>query len=234
MNFEEEKNIAVILMAGKGERISSSLPKQYMVIDGKELFLHTAKPFLDCSLIDFVLFVVPSSYEKKTEEILGKNQISKEYAVIPGSFSREESANEAIQYLSQKKTNPFSTILFQDGDRPFVSEKIISENIYSAKEFGAVVTAFPAINSLAVSSDGYELSSYLPRERVYSLQTPQTFSFSLLRDAFSQAKKPLKAYTDEGSLILEVLGKKPRIVLGEKKNIKITYIEDFDVFGEKI
>lgn len=234
MNFEEEKNIAVILMAGKGERFSSSLPKQYVLIGSKELFLYTIKPFLACPLIDFLLFAVLSSFEKKTEEILIKNKISKEYAVIPGSFSREESSYEAIKFLKNKKTNPSSTILFQDGDRPFLEEKTILDNVYSAKQFSAVVTAFPATDSLALSEDGYTLSSYLPREKIYCLQTPQTFSFSLLDKAFSQAKKPLRDYTDEGSLVLDALGKKPRVVLGKKKNVKITYQEDFAAFEEKI
>ena len=234
MNFEEEKNIAVILMAGKGERFSSSLPKQYVLIGSKELFLYTIEPFLTCPLIDFLLFVVPSSFEKKTEEILPKNNISKEYAVIPGSFSREESSYEAIKFLKDKKTNPSSTILFQDGDRPFLEEKTILDNVYSAKQFSAVVTAFPATDSLALSEDGYTLSSYLPREKIYCLQTPQTFAFSLLDKAFSQAKKPLRDYTDEGSLVLDALGKKPRVILGTKKNVKITYQEDFAAFEEKI
>lgn len=234
MNFEEEKNIAVILMAGKGERFSSSLPKQYVFIGSKELFLHTIEPFLACPLIDFLLFVVPSSFEKKTEEILLKNKISKEYAVIPGSFSREESSYEAIKYLKDKKTNPSSIILFQDGDRPFLEEKTILDNVYSAKQFSAVVTAFPATDSLALSEDGYSLSSYLPREKIYCLQTPQTFAFSLLDKTFSQAKKPLRDYTDEGSLVLDALGKKPRVILGKKKNVKITYQEDFAAFEEKI
>lgn len=234
MNFEEEKNIAVILMAGKGERFSSSLPKQYVLIGSKELFLYTIEPFLACPLIDFLLFVVPSSFEKKTEEILIKNKISKEYAVIPGSFSREESSYEAIKYLKDKKTNPSSIILFQDGDRPFLEEKTILDNVYSAKQFSAVVTAFPATDSLALSEDGYSLSSYLPREKIYCLQTPQTFAFSLLDKAFSQAKKPLRDYTDEGSLALDALGKKPRVILGKKKNVKITYQEDFAAFEEKI
>lgn len=234
MNFEEEKNIAVILMAGKGERFSSSLPKQYVLIGSKELFLYTIEPFLTCPLIDFLLFVVPSSFEKKTEEILIKNKISKECAVIPGSFSREESSYEAIKFLKDKKTNPSSIILFQDGDRPFLEEKTILDNVYSAKQFSAVVTAFRATDSLALSEDGYTLSSYLPREKIYCLQTPQTFAFSLLDKAFSQAKKPLRDYTDEGSLVLDALGKKPRVILGKKKNVKITYQEDFAAFEEKI
>lgn len=234
MNFEEEKNIAVVLMAGKGERFSSSLPKQYVLIGSKELFLYTIDPFLTCPLIDFLLFVVPSSFEKKTEEILIKNKISKEYTVIPGSFSREESSYEAIKFLKDKKTNPSSIILFQDGDRPFLEEKTILDNVYSAKQFSAVVTAFRATDSLALSEDGYTLSSYLPREKIYCLQTPQTFAFSLLDKAFSQAKKPLRDYTDEGSLVLDALGKKPRVIFGKKKNVKITYQEDFAAFEEKI
>ena len=234
MNFEEEKNIAVILMAGKGERFSSSLPKQYVLIGSKELFLYTIEPFLTCPLIDFLLFVVPSSFEKKTEEILLKNNISKEYAVIQGSSSRKESYCEAIKFLKDKKKKPYYKILFQDGDRPFLEEKTILDNVYSAKQFYAVVTAFPATDSLALSEDGYTLSSYLPREKIYCLQTPQTFTFSLLDKAFSQAKKPLRDYTDEGSLVLDALGKKPRVILGTKKNVKITYQEDFAAFEEKI
>ncbi len=227
MNFQNKMNIAIILMAGKGERFSSSLPKQFMKFDEEELFLYPYDVFAISPCIDFVILVVPKGFEKYTENLLSKNEAFKEHVVINGASSREESTFEALKFLYDSNVNKSSLILIHDGDRPFLTEKLIEDNIETAKINGAAVTAIPSTDSLAMmTNDKDGIEYYLKRSNVYQLQTPQTFEFSLLYEAFSLCKDSLKDYTDEGSLMLSSLGRKPKIVLGDKRNIKITFRSD--------
>ncbi len=231
MKFEDKKNIGVILMAGKGERFSSDLPKQYLKFDSKELFLHSFDVFSSSRNIDFILLVVPEGYEDLTRDILSKKRRHKEYSIIQGALSREESAFMALKFLLDNNVNKESTVLIHDGDRPFVTRKLLEENINSAKDNGAALTAIPSTDSLAMmSEDKIGIDHYLQRSCIYQLQTPQTFKFSVLYEAFLKAKKPLNVYTDEGSLVIDSLGIKPKIVLGDKGNVKITFRSDARLF----
>lgn len=218
-------------MAGKGERFSSGLPKQYLKFDNKELFLHSFDVFSSSPDIDFLLLVVAEGYEKLTENVLSSKRKRKEYAIITGANSREESAFNALKYLFENHANPESTILIHDGDRPFLTRKLLEDNIDSVKMNGAALTAIPSTDSLAMMSEDKDgIDHYLQRSSIYQLQTPQTFTFSLLYEAFLKTKKPLSTYTDEGSLVIDSLGVKPKIVLGDKGNVKITFRSDARLF----
>lgn len=227
MDFAKEKNIAVLLMAGSGSRFSSEEPKQYFLIKDKPLFYFAANMLNISSVIDYVLYVVPKGYVAKTENLILSSGLNKEHVVIEGGDSREESSFIALQYLKERKTNENSIILIQDADRPFITESLIEENIKRAKKDGAALTMLPSTDSLAIVSDS-KVEKYLPRKDVYQLQTPQTFVFSLLFEAFSNANHPLNEYTDDGSILLERGKIKPAIVLGFKNNVKITEKVDLD------
>lgn len=232
MNFEKECNIAILLMAGEGRRFGFSLPKQYFFINGKPLFYYAAKTLNDSKLIDFIIYVVPNGYISKTEGMISDFKLEKKHTVIEGSSSREESSFNAIKFLSCKGVNENSIILIQDADRPFLDEKLIENNINGAKEAGAALTMVPSTDSLAYVSNN-EVEYYLPRNKVYLLQTPQTFKFNVIYNAFLNAALPLKEYTDEGSLVMEGKTTKPYVVLGNKKNLKITEEVDLKMFEEK-
>lgn len=232
MIFVKESNIAILLMAGEGSRFSSSCPKQYFLINEKPLFFYAAKKLNLSSLIDFIVYVVPKGREEYTEELIERFDLQKEHVVIEGSSSREESTYNAIKYLSNNGVNEDSIILIQDADRPFLDEDIIQRNINGAKERGAALTMIPSTDSLAFVSEE-RIDNYLPRKNIFLLQTPQTFKFNVLNDAFMNAKIPLKEYTDEGSLVVERNMVKPCMVLGSKKNIKITEEVDLKSFEEK-
>lgn len=233
MNFKEEKNIAVLLMAGNGSRFSSKEPKQYFLIKGKPLFSFAAKALDDSQLIDFIIYVVPKGCIEKTSRLINSNSLSKEHIVIEGADSREESSFAALKYLSDSNINEKSLVLIQDADRPFLSERLIEENIQKAREEGAALTTLPSTDSLALISES-KIEKYLPRKDIYLLQTPQTFAFSLIFDAFCNAKLPLNEYTDDGSLLLEKGDVKPVMVLGNKGNIKVTEAADLNVVEDNL
>ncbi len=229
--MEEKKNIAVILMGGKGERFSSETPKQFIKVNNQELFLYCAKTFASISSIDDFVFVVPEGYESHTLSVVLK-EIGKRCVVIPGGASREESAYEAIKYLKEHDTNPESIVLIHDGDRPLVARSSIEKCILAAEEAGACILAAPATDSVAISEDKDSVSKYADRKIVYLVQTPQAFKFALIDEAFEKEKYSLASYTDEGSLVLNALGVQPKLVIGDNINIKVTFEHDIDILDE--
>ncbi len=230
--MRKETAIAILLMAGKGERFLSSLPKQFTKMGEQELFLYAAKTLNSSPCISSIVFVVPDGYEKATEDIIKNGGIKKDHSVIIGGNSRQDSVFLALTHLANKRINQHSIVLIHDGDRPNVNERMIEESIAGAIKNGAAVTAVPSSDSIALERNG-SIISYLDRRTVYALQTPQTFRFSLLLEAESKAKAEEKFYTDEGSLLLEEKGINPIIVLGEKSNIKITELFDKTIFLAK-
>ncbi len=229
--MEEKKNIAIILMAGRGERFSSETPKQFIKVNNQELFMYCTKVFASHPMVDEFIFVVPEGYESHTLSLVLK-EIHKKCVVIPGGESREESAYEAIKYLSENEVNPDSIVLIHDADRPLVSYFSIDECIKVATEHEIAILATPSTDSVAISKDGEKIGEYAPRKTVYLVQTPQAFKFSLIYEAFVNAKEPLSSYTDEGSLVLDTLGREPHLVVGDNINIKVTFEHDIDILNE--
>ena len=230
-NFSATHNYAVLLMGGKGFRLESDTPKQYMEVAGQELFVYAAKTISDCHSIDFVIYVVPHKFKEKTENILRKTGLNKKpHAVIEGAEERELSCKNAIWFLRENKINPHSLVLIHDADRPNVTSDMVSRNIFEATKSQAAVTAIKADDSMAIIKDG-AIDNYVDRSSVVRLQTPQTFSYALLYSSFLRIEDP-SAYTDEGSLVAKATGTKATIVNGDPSNYKITNKDDLKVFEQ--
>lgn len=217
--------VAILLLAGKGERFSASSPKQFIKMGEKELFLYAASSLDVSKRISSIVYVVPPSYERETESILKREGLGKEHFVISGGNNRQESVYFALSFLAKQGINEDDIVLIQDGDRPNLRQSYIDETIEKAVSFGAAVTAIHVSDSIALGEDGSVLS-YYDRSKLYALQTPQAFRFSLIFEAENRARIKEKFYTDEGSLLLGEMGKSSQIVIGDKSNIKIT--EPFD------
>lgn len=226
----EKEVIAILLLAGKGERFHSSLPKQFILMKGKPLFTHAAKALNDSPFISSIVYVVPNGYIKKTEEILITQSLTKKHFVIEGGETRQDSACSALSFLKEKGIDEEGLVLIQDGDRPNLKERYISSLIEETQKSGASVLAIPATDSLALFQNGSSIDSYLDRSRIIALQTPQCFRFSLLFEAEKEAKRKRKTYTDEGSLLLGEKGIASTFVEGDKSNFKITEPFDLTVF----
>lgn len=215
--------VAILLFGGTGERFGSPFPKQFADVGGRTLMGETLQGIAKLSFVNAIYLVSHPSFMEKTHEVALQENLEKIKAIIPGGNSREESVYEAMKYLSTTTIDPDDVVMICDGDRPYIEERIFSENVDTARAVGGAVTALPASDSIFYSRNGYYADSYLPRKQIYRAQTPQSFLFEPFWKSLSKMKKKKKLdeYTDDASLFVACrhdIG----IVMGDEKNIKIT------------
>lgn len=214
----------ILMMAGTGSRYSKETPKQYTLYEGKPLFLHAYEAMANSPLIDAIICVIGENQEGIAKNLLSMFNSAKPTYFVIGGDSREDSVSNAISYLGEHWAKDDSLLLIQDAARPRLEESYIEEGLAKAKKCGASVTCYPSSDSVALGN-GKKLTSYLDRREVYIIATPQCFRYSIIKEAFDK-RDPEKQYTDDASIVLDVLGIKPAIVLGKRDNIKITFPTD--------
>lgn len=211
------KIAAVVLAAGKGTRLGSKTPKPYLLINNRPILLYSLGKFDQCPQIDAIVTVVnEDDVGLFKSEILDKHNFKKELKLVVGGAHRQDSARAGVRALEA------DLILIHDGVRPFFSLKLINELIEAAKQHGAAVPALKVKDTVRQLDCGGSLESELDRERLVLIQTPQCFSYSLLRYALDEAAKSSAYFTDEAGAVWAIGGVKPVLVEGEEQNIKIT------------
>lgn len=229
--FNSPKTIGVILMGGTGSRYGGNLPKQYVKVKGIELFMHVAKDFENNPLIDEVVFVASLDYFPLIGEILAREKYTKKYTYALSGATREESAYNAVKMLSEKEDKN-TIVLITDADRPR-SGRCINEIVEKVKVGGVAVAACQVTDSLAVSEDGEHITQYQDRSKSVLLQTPQGAKLWILKKAMDKAGESLSRFTDEGSIVLEMLQFAPLIAKTSSLNYKINTVEDMKRFEEE-
>jgi 2-C-methyl-D-erythritol 4-phosphate cytidylyltransferase/2-C-methyl-D-erythritol 2,4-cyclodiphosphate synthase len=206
------KIYAIIPAAGSGSRFGSALSKTLIPIKNKPAVFHAAEKL--CRFSEKVFVVIRKDELADFERAL--NGLTVEFVL--GGATRRESVQNALNKIKDLD----SIALIHDGARPLVSEKLIKNLIDAAKEFGAAVPSLKITDTVKRSFDGEYIDSTVDRDKLYTVQTPQAFRTDWLKKAYSRF---LDNTTDDAAL-MEKLGKKVKIVRGEKENIKITYKED--------
>lgn len=207
-----KKIIALLLMAGSGERFGSPLPKQFHRLAGKQIYLHTVERFLSSQLFDEILLVVSAD---RIEEI--KKEVPPSIGVVTGGKNRQESS-----YLGLLACQDCAIVCIHDAVRPFVTTEILRENITCAEKYGAVNTCIPSTDTLVYAPDQRFIHSIPLRSDYLRGQTPQTFDYSLILQAHEIARKRgFSDRSDDCGLVVEK-GASIHLVLGSEYNIKIT------------
>lgn len=224
------KAIAILLLAGKSERTKTKTPKQYVLSKKKiPLFAETLLRFKESELVDEIYLVVPKGDIQKVEEFLKKASISlMDCFLIEGGSSREESVYLALTKIKENPANRDSFVLIHDADRPYVTKDLLSRILSEAKKKGTAVPVLESHDSLIQMQEG--ILTYLPRETVYRVQTPQAFLFPPLYDAFNAKKEEFSLYGDDASIYLAKHQKGLFFVPGEETNIKITTKEELEAW----
>lgn len=219
----------VIVAGGTGTRMGAELPKQFLKVGDIPVIVRTVRKFTGIKEISHTIVLVPEKWKRYTEDLFfGENDFNKsQVSVIPGGESRNDTIRKAVEYISEKYTLDNETIIItHDSVRPFVTERIISENIRTVEEDGACTTAIPSTDTVFESRDGKTVTGNLDRSVLYNCQTPQSFRAKQWYDfytALSPEKK--KIYTDATAVLMDA-GERVSIVPGETFNIKITYPGD--------
>lgn len=225
--------VAAILAGGSGTRMGAAAPKQYLLLGNEPILVHSVRAFLQHAQVDRVCVVVPAAYKQETEALLATHfENAKDIAVIAGGANRSLSLLNAAKHFSLF-CPPDCVFLTHDAVRPFVTKRMIDDSIAACRQYGAVGTVVPAVDTLLLSEDGHFISSVPPRSTAFHAQTPQTFALGTLTALLEKADEAqLAAFTDGCSVFLAA-GKPVYMVQGEPYNIKITYPDDL-ARGEEI
>ena len=219
---------AAIMAGGSGSRMGkTSLPKQFLSLGGKPVLVHTMEAFVAAKQIDALLILCPAEWIDYTEKLISQYLPDAGIAVTAGGATRNDTLLCAIRYFCDRYTADEDTILLtHDAVRPFVTQRMIEENIRAVREDGACDTVIPATDTIVRSTDGEYIRDIPLRSELYQGQTPQSFRLlELRRTVESLTAEETQALTD-ACKIYAVRGKKVRLVPGSPSNMKITYAED--------
>lgn len=225
------KNIfGVILAGGNGTRMGNvEKPKQFMQLGNKPIIVHTIEKFMLNSSFEAIIVLVPSQWVKHTQDIVKKyiNTNLNSVFVIQGGASRNETIMNSIKFIEENYTlNDDTIIVTHDSVRPFVTHRIIEENIKYAQQNDACDTVIPATDTIVESIDGKLISSIPDRKAMYQGQTPQSFRAKKLRELYNALSEQEKDILTDACKIMILKGEKVHLVSGEVYNIKITYPYD--------
>jgi len=215
--------IAAILAGGTGSRMGLEIPKQFAEIAGKPVLAHTCEKFLEHPEINHVVALVPAEWVDFTKELLGGVE------VVAGGSTRNETLRNALNYVREKFGEEEHILMTHDAARPFVTHRIITENIKAAYEHGACGTAIPAADTIVRSEDGNVMSEIPARSQMYQAQTPQSFRCAALARMMDALTPEEEAGLTDACMIFALKGEPVKMVRGEPANIKITYPQDLEI-----
>ncbi|MBE6759166.1 MAG: 2-C-methyl-D-erythritol 4-phosphate cytidylyltransferase [Ruminococcaceae bacterium] len=215
---------AGILAGGVGSRMGvTEMPKQFLPVAGKPVILYTIESFLQCSRIDHIYVAVVSDYVSHMKGLLNSEfGVCDRITVVEGGSDRNGSIVNVISTIRRTDSDPDSVLITHDAVRPFVSPRIIDENIDAAIEFGATDTVVPATDTIIRSADDEYIDDIPVRSELYHGQTPQTFRIGWFeQDYFALSEEQKKTLTD-ACRIFTLSGRRVRLVMGDAFNLKIT------------
>lgn len=215
---------AIILAGGKGSRMQSDIQKQYMEVLGKPLFRYSLEVFQDSDVQEIVLVTGAGEEEYVKSQLVAAGGFSKVAAVVAGGKERYHSVYEGLKALKD-----CDYVLVHDGARALVTAAIIARAIAGAKQYEACVVGMPVKDTIKVSgADGYSVATP-DRTQLWQVQTPQAFSYPLLRGAYGwimEDETRQEGITDDAMVVEHATGKKIRLIEGSYENLKVTTPED--------
>ncbi|MFV5900701.1 D-ribitol-5-phosphate cytidylyltransferase [Staphylococcus gallinarum] len=223
---------AGILAGGIGSRMGNvPLPKQFLDLDGKPILVHTVEKFLLTNEFEKIYIATPQKWISHTKDTLKKHKIDDDrITIIQGGADRNETIMNIIAAIeAESGVNETDVIVTHDAVRPFLTRRIIKENIDQVIQHGAVDTVIPATDTIITSADGESIQSIPVRSEMYQGQTPQSFNINLLRSNYNKLSAEDKQVLTDACKILVVSNEHVQLVNGELYNIKITTPYDLKV-----
>jgi len=209
------KEYALIVAGGKGTRIKSDKPKQFLPLSGMPVLMHTILAFYRYSQSIEVVVVLPQDQIELWHTLCVEHNFTKPVTIQPGGESRFQSVKRGLEKMEE------GLVAIHDGVRPLVSEEIIAASFRLAAKNDSAVAAVPLKESIRIVEQ--DSTSALDRSRFKLIQTPQTFKVSLIKKAYDMEEDP--TLTDDAS-VAERHGCRISLFDGSFDNIKITTTED--------
>lgn len=215
--------IALIPAAGMGKRMGAEINKQYLLLAGKPIVAHTISVFEQAPFVDHIYVVTPAAeIPYCREQVVERYGFTKVRAIVPGGKERQNSVLNGLRAMDGAAED--DVVLIHDGVRPFIQAAVLEHAVAAGRTQEGGLVAVPAKDTIKIVDDGVVVET-LSRERIWLAQTPQAFRYGVIRAAHEIAEAEGFLGTDDASLV-ERLGQRVHIVIGDYRNIKITTPED--------
>lgn len=221
--------VAVITAGGSGSRMHQNIPKQFLMIDEKPVIIYTLEAFQKHPEIDAICVACLEGWQNVLEAYASQFNITKLKYIVPGGATGQESIRNGIFEL-EKHFAPEDIVIIHDGNRPMLFPEIISDNIRVARIKGNAIAAIPCAEAVLETEDGEKSSRSYPRETLRRTQTPHAFP---LKDICSLHRKAAEAgitNTAASCTLALEFGETVYFSAGSEKNIKLTTLDDIDIF----
>ena len=221
-----ERNTAIVLAAGQGKRMHSKVQKQFLEIQGYPVLYYSLHCFQESPLIQDIILVTGEEMISYCEqEIVKKYGFSKVRKVTAGGKERYDSVYAGL--LCCQDTD---YVYIHDGARPFITEEMVLRGYEAVKRTNACVMGMPSKDTVKLADSSGYIKETPDRKIVWNIQTPQIFSYDLIRGAYeSIRKKDMTGVTDDAMVVEQETGTKILLVEGSYQNIKITTPEDLAI-----
>lgn len=231
----EERTAAIILAAGSGRRMGGGVKKQYRQIKDRPLIYYSLKTFQESFVNEIILVAAPGETSYCQKEIVEKYGFHKVSCIVEGGKERYHSVANGLKAISLKAIGSQNVeyVFIHDGARPLVTEEILERALACVREHGACVAGMPVKDTIKIADEKGNIISTPNRDRVWMVQTPQTFAYPLIKGAYEELlarEQELIAdgisITDDAMVVETLTGHTVRLIAGSYENIKITTPED--------
>ncbi len=220
---------AGIVAGGSGTRMkSSNVPKQFIRVLDKPIIIYTVEKFAAQKHIDEIYIGIKPEWHEVMDSLLTEYSIdTNRVKVVDGGGDRNQTVMNIVTAIkAAQKIKKGDIILTHDAVRPFLTEKMIEDNIIGALKYSACGTYVKCVDTVVSSNDGETVDTTLDRSSLYRAQTPQSFDITLLDKYYSELDEQQKAKLTDTCSIFTAMGEKIHIVEGNAINIKITTDSD--------
>lgn len=222
-------NIALIIAGGVGARMHQNIPKQFLTVEERPVIVYTLEAFQRHSDIDAIAVVCVEGWEHVLQAYANQFNITKLKHIIPGGKNGQDSIRNGV-YELEKHYSADDIVLIHDAIRPMVSQEIISDCIVKTKQNGCAIAVIPCAEAMVITDDMETSNEIYPRDNLKRTQTPQGFSIGKICDLHRRAlEKGITNSVASVTLMVE-MGEKVYFSAGSEKNIKLTTVEDIDIF----
>ena len=220
-NLKSPTCYTIIVAGGSGSRMQSAIPKQFLLLNGLPVLMHTIQAFYNSQSKPQIILVIPADSHVYWNDLCEEHNFTIPHQLVNGGNTRFNSVKNGLAIIPD---NDNAVVAVQDAVRPLTSVEIIDGAYQQAIQIGNAVTAVKSRDSIRQVKSN--ISASLLRDEIYLVQTPQTFQYSQLKRAYEQDYN--EGFTDDASVV-EATGEHIYIIEGNYKNIKITFPEDIAI-----
>lgn len=226
-------NIALLTAAGSGTRMGQDIPKQFMNIDDCPVIIYTLLPFQKHPEVDAIAVICLEGWENMLKAYANQFGITKLKHIFPGGATNQDSIHNGLVGLKEVGYSDDDVVIIQDGVRPLVSSKIISQNIETCLQYGYAITGLPCKEVIMKHQENNNTLEYLPirREQLIRTQTPHTYKLGKLLSIHQMAEVQGLNMAASCELTARLGYNDQHLVIGNEKNgLKLTNLEDIELF----